>query len=494
MSNLRLPGVYYKEELTYELDGDGSKIPVFIGVTNNKATYNFISYASETVEEELGHGVAQVTGETNGDYSEIEVLTNVDNKEFIGQKYYVLTNASTDNKTRYPLKVKNNDALTDTGMYVTISDAHKVDGTQWIRYDGYKYVNLPIEEGGLGKENSKGEVPTGNDLMQTIQEFYEESRLRTSTDVGVPYIYVIDIGDGSDYNCWLNALKTSKSLLDVQMEIYVGAYVKTFGVVRTPVICKVPDSDGETEEDYKTVTELLTSIYAGINGDGEYGLLDSAENLDLRYAFTTVKDATDDDLIGITSKFTESRVGLCEPLLFGKTIARICCTPNNTEPGYYKYRSVSEDTFIKRSKKQMKILQDAGIIFNSDEHINGVVHPKINLCVATSFADNPRPADSLFHARFNADGLLREIFEASYDYVKANETSTNIAYLQTRINKLVNDRVIAEEMVKWDDATETGTRLRVSQNPDDPYSLLVKGHIQPVKTTIAIDVNATLRI
>ena len=138
--------------------------------------------------------------------------------------------------------------------------------------------------------------------------------------------------------------------------------------------------------------------------------------------------------------------------------------------------------------------KDNGIIFNRDEYINGQIYPKINLCVATSFVDNPRPADALFHARFNADNLLREIFQASYEFVKANETGTNIAYLQTKINKLVNDKVIAEEMVRWDDKTEEGTRLRVAQSKEDPYAIEISGQLQPVKCTIAIDVTAELRI
>ena len=139
-----------------------------------------------------------------------------------------------------------------------------------------------------------------------------------------------------------------------------------------------------------------------------------------------------------------------EPLLAGKTFARICCTPANTEPGFLEYRSVEPETFKDRTKAEMKALQNAGIIFNRDEHINSDVHPKINLCVSTAYAANSVPADALFHARFNADDLLRDVFAACYTQVKANESATNIAYLQTRVNKIVNDRVSAEEMKKFD--------------------------------------------
>ena len=425
MTDIRLPGVYYKEQVSYELSGEGSKIPVFIGKSNIAEDVNWTDKEGKT-------------------------------------------------------------------------HLHKVDGTSAMKYKSYSEINLPTNEGGLGQENESGEVPTGNELMQTIKEFYQEAKLLNSADVGVPHIYVIDVGTGNDYTAWTNALKTSKELLDAEMEVIVGASIKTFGtgnnVTRVPVICKKTGVSTDTEEDYHKVTGFLTLVYDGINADGDFGLKKSAEDLDLRYCFTTVKDATDDDLKAITHSFNQSRIGLCEPLLFGKTIARICCTPSNTEPGYFTYRSVKPETFVKRSKKQMKDLQDAGIIFNRDEHINGTVYPKINLCVSTAFAENPRPADSLFHARFNADALLRDIFEASYDFIKANETATNIAYLQTRVNKLVNDRVVAEELIRWDDRTEEGTRLRVQQHPTDAYSLEITGQIQPVKCTIAIDVSATLKV
>lgn len=303
----RLPGVYYDENVTYEANGEGSKIPIFIGKTGNTSTTN-----------------------------------------------------------------------------------RPCDGTQTIKYTAYKKINTTLEEGGLGQEDSNGDVPLENELMATIKEFYEESKLLTSDDVGVPHIYVIDVGDGTDYRSWTNALMKAKSLLDAQVEIPVGGYMKEFTLnttsenptepltIREPVLCKrnknlvgVKEGDvytklkitGETgnvqvlnqqgqkvdlvttdlyiDEDgvpldyYVTIPQFMATIYSGQNSDGEYGLVDSARNLDLRYAFLTVKGATDEDLKKITSEFNESRVGLCEPLLFGKTMSRICCTPNNTEPGYF---------------------------------------------------------------------------------------------------------------------------------------------------------------
>ena len=397
----KLPGVYYNEQVTYELTGEGSKIPVIIGLTGN-----------------------------------------------------------------------------------TASGTYKVDGTVVRKYSSWDDVNKPLNASSPGIcPVPTEEVPnttydeesiktTNNQLARFLYQFFEEARLQVNSDFGVPYVYVIDVGAGTSKDAWVNALKTAKSKLDATIEIYVGA---------------------DTISNY-SLKEFI---------DGAYDLIKAGTtDLDLRCAFTTKgfsnpDGVTDAQLIALTNESTGnqySRIGICEPFLFGKTCARICCTPSNTEPGYFVYRSVDAGTFKDRTKAEMLALQNAGIIFNRDEHINSNVYPKINLCTATSFAATTRPADALFHARFNADELLREVFEACYSQIKANESSTNLAYLQTRINKLVNDKVSAEEMIKFDEKTMQGTKLIVSQSDADPYSLIITGQMQPQKCTVAIEVEATVKI
>ena len=380
----KLPGVYYDENVTYELTGEGSKIPVIIGATGN----------------------APAQGST-----------------------------------------------------------YKVDGTEIRKYTSWEEVNKPItaENPGIGVWSED----TSNKLSQFLYEFFKEARLLTNSDIGVPYIYVIDVGAGTAKQAWLDALTLAKSKSDAQIEVYVGA-------------------DNINSYD---LPSFLKGAYAAI--------LEETHDLDLRCAFTTKYGATDEQLIALTNESSgiqKSRIGICEPLLFGKTVARICCTPSNMEPGHLVYRSVEPGTFIDRTKAQMLNLQNAGIIFNRDEHINGNIYPKMNLCVATSFAATTRPADALFHARFNADSLLREVFEACYTQIKANESASNLAYLQTRINKLVNDKVSAEEMVKYDERTEAGTKLIANESDSDPYSIIITGQIQPIKCTIAIEVEATVKL
>lgn len=237
----KLPGVYYNEKVTYELTGEGSKIPVIIGLTGN-----------------------------------------------------------------------------------TASGTYKVDGTVVRKYSSWDDVNKPLNASSPGicpvpteevpnttydKESIK---TTNNQLARFLYQFFEEARLQVNTDLGVPYVYVIDVGAGTSKDAWVNALKTAKSKLDATIEIYVGA---------------------DTISNY-ALKEFL---------DGAYDLIKAGTtDLDLRCAFTTKgfsdpDGVTDAQLIALTNESTGnqySRIGICEPFLFGKTCARICCTPSNTEPGY----------------------------------------------------------------------------------------------------------------------------------------------------------------
>ncbi len=403
MGEFPLPGVYYNEEVTYELTGEGSKIPVFIGKTGNTSAQN---------------------------------------------------------------------------------DKYKVDGSVALKFTNINDVLRPVvktgddweSKTGIGGVDGNGELVASNKLANVINDFYDEAKLKQNNDIGVPYLYVIDVGAGTALADWNRAFDTAKKLIDATVQAYVGA-----------------DSIVSGNTAYE-LTEFITAAAEVLDTE--------ARDLNLKYGFVFKENATDDALKTVVSTIVNScddesikkfsRIGLIEEDKFGKHVARICCTPNNTEPGYYEFRSIEPEEFKLRTKEQMQGLQNGGVIFGRDEYVNGVRYPKINLCVSVAFAYESRPADSLFHARFNADDLLREVFEACYPQVKANESVSNISYLQTRINKIVNDRVNAEEMIKYNERTEEGTRLIVSKSDENPYTLRVSGQIQPVKCTIAIDVDATI--
>ena len=81
-------------------------------------TYNFISYDSAEGTNEWGQGSVETTGTINNGFTEVEVLSNTTDESFIGQKFYITSDAKTDG-TIYPLYTDAGETL--AGIYVSIT-------------------------------------------------------------------------------------------------------------------------------------------------------------------------------------------------------------------------------------------------------------------------------------------------------------------------------------------------------------------------------------
>jgi len=346
------------------------------------------------------------------------------------------------------------------------TSSYSVDGTSILKFNKWEDVNKATSSGGIGVYTEG----TTNKLLATLKNFFEEAKVTNNDDIGVPYIYVIDVGDGTSSNSWLTALATAKTKPDINIEVYVGSELISSGTTAS--------------------TQKAFIIAAHTS------LMTECENLQLRNAYYSLADnSTDSDLTTFLNDSTVklSRMGLCEPLLFGKTIARICVTPYNMEPGYYSYRSVDIGTFKDRTPIEAKALQDAGVIFNRDEKTSSTFYPKINLCVVTNFSLNPRPADSLFHYRFICDELLKKVFDVCYPQIKNNETVSNFAYLQTRIDKLIDEEVSSGNIIGYNSDNNTGTYLKLEESNYNPYDAIIVGQIQCTNSTIALQIEAEIK-
>ena len=343
---------------------------------------------------------------------------------------------------------------TGTGEY-------KVDGTQIQKFTNFLEVNRTIANGGIV---GQGENP----LLNVLEDFFEEAEIKTSEDIGVPYIYVIDVGDATSKDVWLSALTTAKAKRDATIEVYVGA-------------------ESITDSNYK-FTDFLHAASASIETE--------TAKLNLRTAFATKLNATDSELIALNPSeggILDSRIGIIEPLLFGKHIARICCTPYYIEPGFLAYRTVKPGIFKERTDAEIEALQDAGIIVAVDEFVSDLTVCRINLCTSTAHALEKRPADSLFHARFNADNLLRKIFKAAFSQIKANETVSSMVKTQTKIDAVIDEEVAAERMIAYNGETGNGTRLTLVESDSNPYNMELVGQIQGINSTIAIEVKVQIK-
>ena len=373
------PGVYFNETTEYELQGNGGKIPVWIGKTGNAAA---------------------------------------------------------------------------TG--------YKVDGTQINKFSNWNEINRSIANGGIGTDTST------NPLLAALKEFFEEAEIQTTEDIGIPYIYVIDVGAGTSKDVWLTALTTAKTAIDAIIEFYVGA-------------------ENISDTGY-TLPDFINAAYASISTE--------TARLSLRTGFTTKANATDSELIALNPSsggILKSRIGIIEPLYFGKHAARLCCTPYYIEPGFLEFRTVEPGEFKSRTDAEILALQNAGIIFGADEVVSDLVVCRINLAVSTAFANNPRPADSLFHARFNADNLLRRVFKAVFSQIKANETASYIVKAQTKVDAVVDEEIEAERMIPYNSETGDGTRLTLVESDSNPYDMDLIGQIQGVNCTIAIQVKVQIK-
>ena len=338
--------------------------------------------------------------------------------------------------------------------------SYKVDGTSIMKFTQYDDLNKATTDGGIGAVT--GDTST-NTLNLTLKQFFKESALKQVDDIGVPYIYVIDVGDGTDKDAWLNAIETALSKNDADLLAFVGT---------------------ENITNY-SVVDLMKATRAALET--------RTTTFEIFNAFFTKKDATDEQLIALTDAtngIQKSRIGVVEwdDYRYGKSIARICLTPYSNEVGFLPYRSVEPGTFPDRTSAEKLALQNAGIIFNHDEIVNDAINPRMNLCLATSFAATNKPADSMFHARFIADEVLKEIYEVAYPFIKANDTATNLVKLQVKVDTVVDSFIREGECVAWNKDTGLGTRLIVQESDKNPYDIEIVGSIQPVNAIIAINV------
>ena len=318
------------------------------------------------------------------------------------------------------------------------------------KFKSYTAAERTVANGGIGTD------PATNPLLAVLKDFFAEGRKNEADDIGIPYVYVIDLGNATVANAapWVAAMETAKIKREITNEVYVGF---------------------KATDDKAKVISILTSALASIKADNEYG--------NPRIAYTTLIGATDAQLMAFTDDEQEAfiqnpRLGLCEPKYFGRILAKIMTTPYYEEPGYTDFRSIAPGEFNNRTPSVENDMQDHGIIFIKDELAGSEIHPRINLAVSTAFAASvdARPNDCLLHARRNVDQLIREVYVALYRQIKRNETETNLIYCQTDVDVIVNRFLDAGHMMD-------GTAINVVESDANPYRLIADGVSVPVNST-----------
>lgn len=300
-----------------------------------------------------------------------------------------------------------------------------------------------------------------NYMLPIIKDFLEETFKINSDDIGVPHIFVKDLGEATAATAapWTTAKEDSRKKADIQVEAYVFK--------STDALDKIID--------------ILTAVAASLKEDTRKGKP--------RIAYATVQGWTDEQLKTLTQGTNEVTknirdvdIAIIEYHKFGKQLARICTTPYYDEPGYYEYRSVSAGTFTERTDDEEEELQEKGIIFSHDEKPGKIPYPKINLAVSTAHAipEDERPKLSLIHANRNVNQLIRDAMEVIYPQLKRRETETFIQEVQADLDLLCGDKIKAGYM-------KEGTEVTAVEYLDSPYTLKLKVKASPVNITGIIE-------
>lgn len=346
----------------------------------------------------------------------------------------------------------------------TLNTTALADITKFTKYDDCAKT---VANGGIG-------TSTTNYLTPILKDFFEESLKVNTDDLGVPYIYVKDLGESVPGTAtpWVNAIRDAKIKNEVRVEAYV--FQKPANATAEATTTLITD-----------VASIMNNVASALDAEAEKGKP--------RIAYFTILGLSDIELRELTkstnaTKIQHSRVYLVEPKDFGKTIARICTTPIPDEPGYYKYRSVQPGHFTERLDSDIDNkdttgnvplgLQHCGIVVNVDERTSSEIYPRINLCVATSYTmgDDERPTDSLLYARRNVDQLQREAVDIVFNQLKRRETSGYLTDTQADLDLLVYDKIEAGFMKK-------GTSITVLESDNVPEELQIITEAYPVNIT-----------
>lgn len=348
------------------------------------------------------------------------------------------------------------------------------DGSKITRYNTFEDLSKSTSDGGIGATGNLEEDLKNNPLLAILKGFYEEIEPTSYNSISVPYIYVIDVGDGADLSKWLTALETSKIYRDINLEVYYGIEY--------------------LEDELQTFLDKSTT-----------SIIAQAKKLDLRRRFTTIGykftddgwvEVTDADLINLAQANKQyNRLSIVQHDYFGQIIGRYCVTKMGEEAGHEIFNTILPGAFKERTPAQQLSMQTNGVVICRDEYSSSTFYPKILLGVCTSFGKSvgDRPADSLDSNRRIADYVLSQVFDACYPQIKARETRTQLVKLQTAINTIVYNAVEDGLCVEYNEYSNTeGTTLTVAESDDNPYAMIISGQIQPVNCTIAIDVEATI--
>lgn len=140
-------------------------------ILDEEINYTFNSYGDAEGTVSWGTGTVKTTGIKNRSLTEIEVVTNSTDQSFIGKKFFVISDAKTDNTTIYPLYTDLN--KTKAGIYVTIGTTQNTEETIYS-FTSYDDSN-GTTEWGTGTVKLTGVVSNGYTQVEVVTNSTDQS-------------------------------------------------------------------------------------------------------------------------------------------------------------------------------------------------------------------------------------------------------------------------------------------------------------------------------
>ena len=176
------------------------------------------------------------------------------------------------------------------------------------------------------------------------------------------------------------------------------------------------------------------------------------------------------------------------PNVLGAFAAKVACTPYYQDPAYNPYRTITTQDIKKYRRDELETILDAGLVVDWEVVVDSTLGMKVVEPVyapATNYTSEATPGDAWLHHRLNADHQSKITDGKARPYIKQNNTETARQAIEQKCKSHLEEEVKKERI--------DGYSYELYPNRADPYSLIVKMKILPVKSIHVIEINRTIQ-
>lgn len=311
----------------------------------------------------------------------------------------------------------------------------------------------------LKSQDTETKIEGPNKLKIILQDIFNESKVTGPNDTyGLNKVYAINIGPDPTIETLIEALKLSETIYDAEIEVYPG-------------LSDIP------------ALNLINGHLKKLEGFGDYRIA----------LATTPPDAKVEDMVKITSQEEEyyissGRIALhVNPDIVGAFAAKVACTPYFMDPAYKPYKTITPNNIKKYRRDELETLVNAGLVVDwirvDPTSETKIVEPVY--APATNYTPENTPADAYLHQRLNADHQSEITDKIAQKYIKQNKTETARQAIEHSCTSYLEQEVKESKL--------NGFAYEIYPNHTDPYSLIVKMSLIPVKSIHTIEINRIIQ-